>query len=130
MGAIPIDDRGRVLLARRGIDPFFGQWNTIGGFLDYQEEPLDGLKREVQEETGADCDVLDFVAMVADRYGRDGSALLCSYFTVRLRSGAVTPRDDVSELQWFSLEDLPRDLAFSADRRALAALRERLARGR
>lgn len=130
MGAIPVDSQGRVLLARRGIDPFSGQWNTIGGFLDYQEEPLEGLKREVQEETGSDCDVLDFVVMVADQYGRDGSGLLCSYFTVRLHADTPAPRDDVSELRWFSLDNLPRDLPFSADRRALAALRERLAGGR
>jgi len=125
MGAIPIDGQGRVLLARRGIEPFYGDWNTIGGFLAYQEEPLDGLKREVKEETGVDCDILEFITMIADQYGGDGGALMCSHFTVRLLSNEFKPQDDVSELAWFSLDNLPGNIPFAGDRRALAALRER-----
>lgn len=125
MGAIPVDDQGRVLLARRGIEPFYGQWNTIGGFLDYQEEPLDGLRREVLEETGAACDILEFLTMTAEQYGEGGAGLMCSYFTVRLLSGDFKPQDDVSELAWFSLDSLPEDIPFASDCRALAVLRQR-----
>lgn len=126
MGALPLDHQGRVLLARRGIEPFFGAWNTIGGFLGYQEEPLEGLKREVREETGVECEIIDFIAMLADQYGDEGSALLCSHFTVRLLSDDFKPQDDVSELKWFSLDSLPEDIPFSSDRRALAALRKKV----
>jgi ADP-ribose pyrophosphatase YjhB (NUDIX family) len=125
MGALPIDDQGRVLLARRGIEPFYGQWNTIGGFLGYEEEPLNGLRREVLEETGVACEVLDYITMTADRYGDEGAALMCSFFTVRLLPGDLTPQDDVSELAWFSLDSLPADIAFACDRRALAVLGEK-----
>ena len=72
MGAFPIDGQGRVLLARRGIEPFYGDWNSIGGFLGYQEEPIDGLKREVREETGVDCEILEHITMLADQYGDGG----------------------------------------------------------
>ena len=125
MGALPLDGRGRVLLARRGIEPFRGGWNTIGGFLGYQEEPLDGLKREVREETGVDCEILECITMIADQYGDGGTALMCSHFTVRLLSDDFKPQDDVSELVWFSLDSLPDNIPFASDRRALAALRER-----
>ena len=125
MGALPIDGQGRVLLARRGIEPYLGQWNTIGGFLRYQEEPLDGLRREVREETGVDCEVLEFITMISDQYGDGGGALMCSHFTVRLLSGDIKAQDDVSELAWFSLDSLPGNIPFASDRRALAALRER-----
>jgi ADP-ribose pyrophosphatase YjhB (NUDIX family) len=125
MGAIPIDGQGRVLLARRGIEPFYGDWNTIGGFLGYQEEPLDGLKREVREETGVDCDILECITMAAEQYGDGGAGLMCCYFTVRLLPGAIKPQDDVSELAWFSLDNLPDNIPFASDRRALASLRER-----
>jgi len=126
MGAIPLDAGNNVLLARRGIEPFYGDWNTIGGFLGYQEDPLQGLKREVNEETGADCHVEDFIAMFADSYGRDGVALLNSYFIVRLLSNDLHPQDDVSELVWFSLDSLPENIAFESDRKALAALKKKL----
>ena len=122
MGAIPFDRQGRVLLGKRGIEPFYGLWNVIGGFLKYGEDPFVGLKREVREELGVECEVLDFVTMAPDTYGPEGSALLNSYFTVRLLSMDVHPEDDVIELQWFPLDQLPDNLAFESDRMALKAL--------
>jgi 8-oxo-dGTP diphosphatase len=126
MGALPIDSAGRVLLGRRGIEPFRGAWNIIGGFLQYGEDPLEGLKREVLEETGVACDIKDFVAMAADRYGEHGEALLNTYFTVRLHSPDVRPQDDVSELRWFALDALPDDIAFTSDRVALGLLKQKM----
>lgn len=126
MGAIPVDGSGRVLLARRAIEPFRGDWNTIGGFLGYGEDPYEGLRREVREETGADCVIKDFVTIASGTYGPEGTALLNAYFTVRLLSDKVSPRDDVSELRWFSLEELPENIPFESDRTALAILGRRL----
>ncbi|MCX8044573.1 MAG: NUDIX domain-containing protein [Desulfobacterota bacterium] len=126
MGAIPLDSTGKVLLAQRAIEPFFGQWNIIGGFLNYQEDPLEGLVREVREETGVDCTVLDFITMTADIYGEDGQALMNTYFTVKLLSQEFTPQDDVRMLRWFSLDALPDALPFASDRKALAILRHKI----
>ncbi len=64
-----VDDAGRVLLARRAHDPDAGLWDTLGGFLDEDEHPLDGLRREIREEAGAAIEVLDFVGAYPDRYG-------------------------------------------------------------
>jgi len=125
MGAIPLDGR-RVLLARRGIEPFHGSWNVVGGFLNYGEEPITGLLREVLEETGCACRVLDFITQNADTYGSGGAALLNSYYSVQLLPGELTPQDDVSELRWFDIDDLPADIPFASDRRALEILRAML----
>ncbi len=125
VGALPVDGNGNVLLARRGIEPFYGDWNIIGGFLNYQEDPLDGLRREVKEETGVECVILQFISMSADVYGDNGQALMNSYFTVQLLSQELHPQDDVSELRWFSLDALPGNLPFASDRDALAALRKK-----
>jgi len=126
MGALPCDGSGRVLLARRAVDPFRNDWNTIGGFLGYGEDPYDGLRREVREETGVDCIVKDFITIAGGTYGPGGIALLNTYFTVVLLSDKVSPSDDVSELQWFSLDSLPENIPFASDRAALDALRRRL----
>jgi len=123
VGALPLDAQGNVLLARRGIHPYFGDWNIVGGFLNYQEDPIEGLIREVHEETGVRCVVDRFVTMTADVYGDNGQALLNAYFTVKLLSDDVRPHDDVSELRWFPLDALPDNLPFASDRKALAALR-------
>jgi ADP-ribose pyrophosphatase YjhB (NUDIX family) len=122
VGAIPRDEGGRVLLGRRGVEPYLGDWNTVGGFLQYGEDPLDGLKREVMEELGVPCEVEEFVTIAADTYGTDGPALINAYFTVRLGSETIRPQDDVTELRWFSLESLPENIAFASDRKALRIL--------
>jgi ADP-ribose pyrophosphatase YjhB (NUDIX family) len=125
MGALPLDHDGRVLLGKRGIEPFYGSWNVVGGFLGYGEDPFVGLKREVREELGVACDILDFVTMDADTYGPEGTALLNTYFAVRLHSMDVRPQDDLIEVQWFPLDQLPHDVAFESDQRALATLRKK-----
>ena len=122
MGAIPLDESRRVLLGKRGVEPFQGDWNVIGGFLKYGEDPLEGLKREVREELGVDCTVGDFVVAAADWYGPQGVALLNLYFRVRLAGRDLKAQDDVTDLRWFPLDDLPENIAFESDRTALRAL--------
>ena len=52
VGVVVEDEAGRVLLARRAIEPYRGMWDTPGGYLEEGEHPLDGLRRELLEETG------------------------------------------------------------------------------
>src|SRR5207248_5690536 len=49
--AVCFDAHGRVLLGRRAHDPGAGLWDLPGGFLHEDELPLEGLRREVREET-------------------------------------------------------------------------------
>lgn len=128
VGALPRDERGRVLLGRRGIEPYRGDWNTVGGFLQYGEDPFAGLKREVKEELGVACEVDEFITMEADTYGTDGPALMNAYFTVRLAPGAMRPQDDVTELRWFPLDGLPENIAFESDRKAFRILSQKTKR--
>ncbi len=113
-----VDDAGRVLLARRAHDPDAGLWDTLGGFLDEDEHPLDGLRREIREEAGAAIEVLDFVGAYPDRYGdgEDAPVALNLVWEVTLLSdeNELVPADDVSELRWFAHGELPdeNELAF------------------
>jgi len=114
-GALCVDD-GCVLLARRRAEPFRGRWDIPGGFLEEGEHPLDGLRRELREETGLEVEPLEFLGIWMDRYGGDSNAeaTLNLYWTARVVSGEPQPADDVDALQWFPADGLPgRDeLAF------------------
>ena len=41
-----------VLLIKKARGPYTGKWDLPGGSLEFGEKPLDGLAREVLEETG------------------------------------------------------------------------------
>jgi 8-oxo-dGTP diphosphatase len=114
--AICVDDRRRVLLARRAHEPFKGRWDLPGGFLDEGEHPLDCLRRELREETGLEVEPLDFVGIWMDRYPTRTHvrATLNLYWTARVVRGSPAPADDVSELGWFAADELPaeEELAF------------------
>ena len=115
-GALVEDGEGRLLLARRAREPFKGRWDIPGGFLEEGESPLEGLRRELREETGLDVEPLDFLGGWVDAYVYDSSAeaTLNLYWTARALSGDPQPADDVDELRWFAADELPApdELAF------------------
>jgi ADP-ribose pyrophosphatase YjhB (NUDIX family) len=128
-GALVEDGRGRVLLARRAREPFKGRWDIPGGFLDEGEHPLDGLRRELREETGLDVEPLDFLGIWMDRYGGDSTAeaTLNLYWSARVASGEARAADDVDDLRWFAADELPgpEGLAFENVPLVLAVWRSR-----
>jgi ADP-ribose pyrophosphatase YjhB (NUDIX family) len=54
-GAIVTDDRGRVLLLKHRFRPGCG-WGLPGGFIEWGEQPEDGLRRELREEMGLEVE--------------------------------------------------------------------------
>jgi ADP-ribose pyrophosphatase YjhB (NUDIX family) len=127
-GALVEDEEGRVLLARRAAEPDRGRWDIPGGFLEEGEHPLEGLRRELREETGLEIEPLEFLGVWMDRYGGDSTAeaTLNLYWTARVVSGEPEPADDVDALHWFRADELPdRDgLAFENVPLVLSAWRQ------
>jgi ADP-ribose pyrophosphatase YjhB (NUDIX family) len=116
--AIVVGRRG-VLLCRRGGPPHRGTWDLAGGFLEADESPERGLRRELREELGARVRSARFRGFVLDHYGRAGVPVLGLVYTVRV-SGAITARSDVSEARWFSRDAIPwRRIGFASIRTAL-----------
>ena len=114
--ALVVDEAGRLLLARRAGEPEPGKWDLPGGFLEEGEHPLDALRRELREETSLEVEPLDFVGVWMDRYGAGDAApaTLNLYWTARVLAGEPRAADDVSELRWFTPDELPsgEELAF------------------
>ena len=118
--AVCIDERGRVLLGRRAFDPGKGLWDLPGGFLHEDELPLDGLLREVREETGLEIEPRDLLGFWLEPY--DGRVVLCLAWTARA-AGEGRAADDLVELRWFAPDELPppSQLAFTHYPAVLAA---------
>lgn len=106
------DDRKRILLSRRGIEPYKGYWDLPGGFLRNGEDPLKGVKREVREELGVECEPVRFFDIFVDTYGEFDVYTFNVCYIVKLLSDDIRPADDIDEAQWFGFDDLPENLAF------------------
>lgn len=108
-----------VLLINRQNDPHKGQWALPGGYVEINETIIDGLKREVYEETGIDLSTDVCVSCenvnVYDQPRRDPRGRVISvvshYVMLPECVDDISAGDDASDVKWFLIDDLPK-LAF------------------
>ncbi len=120
---VVLDDRGRVLLVKRSIQPFLGHWALPAGYQELDEDLPTTARREVLEETGIECEVLGLLEMlwVPDDPRKPANVAL---FLCRAVGGAAEPGVEESEVGWFALDALPEPLGFHNYERILERLAE------
>jgi len=77
---------GKVLLGKKrkgGNHPLSGQWHFFGGAVEKNENPFDAIKREIKEEAGFACDIIN---------------------------GKPKPMSDIDELEWVPVNSLKKYL--------------------
>jgi len=111
VGGVVISD-GRALLIRRGGPPLEGQWSIPGGMLEVGETLLEGVRRELLEETGIEVRVLDLIE-VFERINRDGAGKTKYHFVVldylcEAVRGEARAGSDVTNVAWASPSELAK----------------------
>lgn len=114
-GFDPLDVRNslKVLMIRRGEDPFKGQWAFPGGHVNIiSDEGLeDAVRREVLEETSATFEYLEQLYTFADP-GRDprGRYVTVVYFALvrKEEHEDVEGLDDADRAEWIPIQKLGR----------------------
>ncbi len=109
VGAVIRDDRGRLLLVRRGTEPGRGRWSVPGGRVERGETSQQAALREVVEETGLHV-VLTGVAGVVERPGPDGVLYEIEDYYARLEAGTEPEHaragDDAADVGWFTADEM------------------------
>ena len=130
--AVLENKHGEALLVLRAFDPKKGFWDLPGGFLETEEKPEEGLRRELHEELGVEITDVSFLGIFADRYG-EGEKMEITfnvYYRARIASGDPTPASDIADARWFNAASLPEHMAFESNEKALDAWLEATGRAK
>lgn len=113
--AVLVARNGRILLGRRGPgtrEP--GKWSFPAGFVERGERVEHAAARETREETGLEVDIGELIGL----YSSEGETVVLAVYAATSARGEPRAGDDLTEVGWFDVSDLP-ELAFPRDRRVL-----------
>jgi ADP-ribose pyrophosphatase YjhB (NUDIX family) len=109
VGAIVWKD-GRVLMVKRGRPPGEGIWSLPGGLQMVGETVVEGVRREIAEETGVEIELLGLVEVI-DSVRHDAAGRVLYHYTIidyaaRWAGGEAVAGDDAAAVAWVAPEDL------------------------
>ena len=122
VGGVVVSE-GRALLVRRETEPARGEWTIPGGLLEVGETLIEGVARELLEETGLTVRVLELVEALERIFPEDsiqdsspvnGQRLKPRYHYVildylcELVSGELCPNEEIADLAFVREEELER----------------------
>jgi 8-oxo-dGTP diphosphatase len=101
VAAAVVDDVGRVLAVRRADND---HWEPPGGVLELDESIEDGLRREVEEETGLQVEPLRLTGV----YKNMSRGIVALVFRCHQTGGRPTSTVEAVELRWLTRNEVPQ----------------------
>ncbi len=107
------NDRTEILLGKKSNN---NKWRLIGGFADPEDESFEqAAKRELAEE----CGIMEVGEMTYEtsakindwRYRNEADKIITSLYSCDHIFGTPAAQDDIADLQWFKLGELPQLIA-------------------
>jgi ADP-ribose pyrophosphatase YjhB (NUDIX family) len=128
--AIVVNDEGKILMIRRTDN---GNWALPGGGMDPGETLTRTAIREVEEETGIQCEIIGLVGVYTNPhhvilYTSDGEVRqeFSLVYLARWVSGEPRPSNESSEVQWVSESELATLPMHASMRQRIDHYRQRL----
>lgn len=110
--AIIFNDKGELLLSRRGVEPEIGKLDLPGGFIDPGENAETAMMREIKEELDLVPDRLEYMGTFPNDYHFSGTVV----FTIDLvfkchvsDFSTLTYRDDIIGLEFIKPHQINLD---------------------
>ena len=107
----------KVLLIKRGLEPFKDKWALPGGFVNINESLVDAALRELSEETGVKKVFLEQLYTFGDidRDPRERVVSVAYFALVNLFEHKLKADTDAKHAAWFDIDDIP-ELAFDHEK--------------
>ena len=123
VAALVFDEQGQVLLFRHTYRKF--EWGIPAGSLEYGEQPERAIVREFMEEAGIQIRV---ERLLIGESAKDDHHVSLIYLCA-VESGTFRESDEISEMRYFPVDDLPPMLFAEKDLiRRVASMRENVGR--
>lgn len=123
LGYVFSPDGSRVLMVHRNARPddaHFGKYNGLGGKLDAGEDVVAGMRREIREEAGIECDSLHLAGTISwPGFGKHGEDWFGFVFRIDRFSGTPLDANPEGTLEWVELERVPSLPLWEGDRHFL-----------
>ena len=100
-----------VLLIKRKKEPYKDFWAIPGGFLEIEETPVEGAKRELLEETSLEVELDILLGIYSDPKRDFRGHTACAVF-VGNASGKPAAADDAKDIALFDPYNVDVELAF------------------
>jgi 8-oxo-dGTP diphosphatase len=104
VAAVIVDDQDRVLVVQRRDN---GKWEIPGGVLELDESIYAGLRREVEEETGALIEP-DWLSGV---YKNLKLGVVALVFRAHIVGGEVGPTEESARVEWWTYDAVSAQMA-------------------
>jgi 8-oxo-dGTP pyrophosphatase MutT (NUDIX family) len=105
-GGIIVRD-GDVLIVHR---PNYGDWSLPKGKCRARESDEDCAVREIEEETGLRCEIERRLGET--RYQALAGPKVVQWFLMRPLAGEFAPDDEIDEVAWVPIADVPDRVTF------------------
>jgi ADP-ribose pyrophosphatase YjhB (NUDIX family) len=116
VGTVIVDDRKRIVLVKRAIEPGYGKWVFPGGYVDRGEEVQRAAVREAREEAGLDVRIDRLINI----YSYAGRTPVIVVYAATMIGGILGCDDEGLEVKFFEPDVIPWDeLAFRSTQEAL-----------
>lgn len=106
VGAVVVDESGRILLVQRANPPAQGRWSVPGGRVEPGETHERAVLRELAEETGVSGQVVREVGTVLRTAPAGGTYVIRDYLVRVPPASRVAAGDDAAAAGWFTEEEL------------------------
>lgn len=123
LGYVLSPDGRRVLLIhrnRRPHDAHLGKYNGLGGKLDRDEDVVEGMRREIREEAGLECETLVLRGTISwPGFGKQGEDWFAFLFRIDRWRGEPFPENPEGTLEWIEVDRILELPLWEGDRHFL-----------
>lgn len=100
-----LEKEGKYLLVQESKKKCYGKWNVPAGHLDFNENILEGAKREIFEECGCKVEITGLLK-VYNKVSEDRIFLALTFSTNIIEGNVHVDKKEILDAKWFSYEEI------------------------